>query len=136
MRRRCWLRRDHHVKSIVPTASPHSISTCRSQSGRCCGTKSRGQLSRRRLSPGARKGVRRQESLRWLSPAPCKGPAAVAPTRLGKRVLDNTMLTTSTKMKVYQACVLRMLLYGTETSGTRPTVERLSFVSKMFVNEI
>ena len=46
------------------------------------------------------------------------------------------MLTTSTKMKVYQACVLSMLLYGTETSGTRPIVERLSFVSKMFVNEI
>lgn len=32
-------------KSIVPTASAHSHSTCRHQSGRCCRAKSRGQLS-------------------------------------------------------------------------------------------
>ena len=32
-----------------------------------------------------------------------------------KRVWDNTMLTISTKIKVYQACVLSTILYGSET---------------------
>ena len=41
--------------------------------------------------------------------------AAAALARLGRRVWDNTMLTISTKMKVYQACVLSTLLYGSET---------------------
>ena len=40
--------------------------------------------------------------------------AAARLASLGKRVWDNTMLTISTKMKVYQACVLSTLLYGSE----------------------
>ena len=43
------------------------------------------------------------------------GKAAAALARLGKRVWDNTMLTITTKIKVYQACVLSTLLYGRET---------------------
>ena len=43
------------------------------------------------------------------------GNAAAALARLGKRVWDNTMLTIRTKMKVYQAYVLSMLLYGSGT---------------------
>lgn len=31
-----------------------------------------------------------------------------------KRVWDNSMLAINTKMKVYQACVITMLLYGSE----------------------
>ena len=42
------------------------------------------------------------------------GKAATALARLTKRVWDNTMLTTNTKMRVYQACVLSTLLYGSE----------------------
>ncbi|PIK38096.1 hypothetical protein BSL78_25071 [Apostichopus japonicus] len=34
--------------------------------------------------------------------------------RLSARVWENRMLTTNTKMQVYQACVLRTLLYGSE----------------------
>ena len=34
---------------------------------------------------------------------------------LTKRVWDNTMLALNTKMRVYQACVLSTLLYGSET---------------------
>ena len=41
-----------------------------------------------------------------------KAPSAMA--RLAKRVWDNSMLTTNTKMKVYQACVLSTRLYGSE----------------------
>ncbi|GFS08396.1 hypothetical protein ElyMa_003013200 [Elysia marginata] len=37
-------------------------------------------------------------------------------TRLSNRVWDNTMLTLSTKMGVYQACVLSTLLCGSESS--------------------
>ena len=37
--------------------------------------------------------------------------AAAALARLGERVRDNTMLTISTKIKVYQACVLSTLCY-------------------------
>ena len=43
------------------------------------------------------------------------GKAAMALARLGKRVWDNSMLTIGTKMKVYQACVLSTLLYGSES---------------------
>ena len=43
------------------------------------------------------------------------GKAATAMARLEKRVWDNSMLTICTKMKVYQACVLSTLLYGSET---------------------
>lgn len=34
---------------------------------------------------------------------------------LTKRVWENTLLTIDTKMRVYQACVLSTLLYGSET---------------------
>ena len=43
------------------------------------------------------------------------GKAATAMARLAKRVWDNTMLTLNTKMRVYQACVLSTLLYGSES---------------------
>ena len=43
------------------------------------------------------------------------GKAATAMARLEKRVWDNSLLTINTKMKVYQACVLSTLLYGSET---------------------
>ena len=39
---------------------------------------------------------------------------AIALARLGERVWDNTMLTISTKMKVYQVFVLSALLCGSE----------------------
>ena len=42
------------------------------------------------------------------------GKAATAMARLAKRVWDNPMLTLNTRMKVYQACVLSTLLYGSE----------------------
>ena len=42
------------------------------------------------------------------------GKAATAMARLTKRVWDKTMLTTNTKIRVYQACVLGTLLYGSE----------------------
>ena len=41
--------------------------------------------------------------------------AAVALANLGKRVWDNTLLTISTKTKLYQSYVLSTLLYGSET---------------------
>ena len=41
--------------------------------------------------------------------------AAAALANLGKRVWDNTLLTISTKTKVYQSSVLSTLLYGSET---------------------
>ncbi len=43
------------------------------------------------------------------------GKASRAMARLTKRVWNNSMLTTNTKMKVYQASVLNILLYGSET---------------------
>ena len=43
------------------------------------------------------------------------GKAATAMARLTKRVWSNTMLTINTKMRVYQACVLSTLLYGSES---------------------
>ncbi len=39
------------------------------------------------------------------------GKASIAMARLTKRVWNNSMLTTNTKMKVYQASVLSILLY-------------------------
>lgn len=42
------------------------------------------------------------------------GKAATAMSRLTKRVWDNIMLNTNTKMRVYQACILSTLLYGSE----------------------
>ncbi|KAK3765967.1 hypothetical protein RRG08_002210 [Elysia crispata] len=41
--------------------------------------------------------------------------ASTIMVRLLKRVLDNTMLTFNIKMRVYQACVLSTLLYGSES---------------------
>ena len=43
------------------------------------------------------------------------GKAATMMARLSKRAWENTMLTTNTKMKIYQACVLSTLLYGSES---------------------
>ena len=43
------------------------------------------------------------------------GKAMTAMARLAKRVWDNTRLTTNTKMRIYQACVLSTLLYGSES---------------------
>ncbi|XP_076046854.1 uncharacterized protein LOC143028521 [Oratosquilla oratoria] len=42
------------------------------------------------------------------------GKAATALAPLGKRVWDNAMLTTNTKIAVYQACALSTLLCGSE----------------------
>jgi len=42
------------------------------------------------------------------------GKASTAMTRLAKSVWGNSMLTLNTKAKVYQACVLSTLLYGSE----------------------
>jgi hypothetical protein len=42
------------------------------------------------------------------------GKTATAMARLAKRVWDNSMQTLNTKVKVYQACVLSTLLYGSE----------------------
>ena len=41
--------------------------------------------------------------------------AVMAMAHLAKRVWKNSMLTINTKMKVYQACMLSMLLYGSES---------------------
>ena len=43
------------------------------------------------------------------------GKIAAAMARLTKRVWSNAMLTTNTKMRVYQACVVSILLYGSES---------------------
>ena len=45
-------------------------------------------------------------------------------SRLSKRVWENKKLTLNTKMKVYQACVLSTLLYGSETWPTYSVQER------------
>ncbi len=52
------------------------------------------------------------------------GKASIAMARLTKRVWNNSMLTTNTKMKVYQASVLNILLYGSETWTTYIWQER------------
>jgi hypothetical protein len=44
--------------------------------------------------------------------------AASVMARLSKRVWSNNQLTLNTKLKVYQACVLSTLLYGSETWTT------------------
>ncbi|GFR69797.1 RNA-directed DNA polymerase from mobile element jockey [Elysia marginata] len=43
------------------------------------------------------------------------GKSSTTMARLPKRLWDNTMLTLSTKMRVYQACVLSTLLYDSES---------------------
>ena len=39
-------------------------------------------------------------------------------SKLSKKVWENHQLTFNTKLKVYQACVLSTLLYGSESSTT------------------
>lgn len=53
------------------------------------------------------------------------GKEATAMAHLAKRVWDKTLQTFNTKMKVYQACVLSTLLYGSE-SGTDSNASVLS----------
>ena len=43
------------------------------------------------------------------------GKAATAMARLTKRVWSNAMLSTNTKMRIYEACVVSTLLYGSES---------------------
>ena len=43
------------------------------------------------------------------------GKTSTAMARLATRVWDNSMLTTNTKMKVNQACIISTLLYSSET---------------------
>ena len=45
--------------------------------------------------------------------------AASTMSRLSKRVWDNKKVTRATKMKVYQACVISTLLYGSESWATK-----------------
>ena len=49
--------------------------------------------------------------------------AAGTMARLSKRVWENKKLTTATKMKVYQSCVISTLLYGSESWATYSTQE-------------
>ena len=44
--------------------------------------------------------------------------AVAVMARLSRRVWMNSQLTTNTKLKVYQACVLSTLLYGSESWST------------------
>ncbi|GFR86704.1 hypothetical protein ElyMa_006059900 [Elysia marginata] len=44
-----------------------------------------------------------------------KGKASTTMARLSKRVWDDTMLTLNTKMRMYQACIVSTLLYGSES---------------------
>ena len=46
------------------------------------------------------------------------GRAVATMAKLTKRVWENGLLTQNTKMRVYQACVLSTLLYGSETWTT------------------
>ena len=39
-------------------------------------------------------------------------------SHLSKKVWDNKKVTKATKMKVYKACVISILLYGSETWAT------------------
>ena len=43
------------------------------------------------------------------------GKAATVMAKLNKRVWQNINLTMNTRLKVYQACVTSILLYGSET---------------------
>ena len=52
------------------------------------------------------------------------GKASAVTSRLSKRVWENKKLTLNTKMKVYQACVLSTLLYGSENWSTHSVQER------------
>ncbi|PIK34030.1 hypothetical protein BSL78_29151 [Apostichopus japonicus] len=52
------------------------------------------------------------------------GNAAAVMSKLQKRVWENKNLTLNTKMKVYQACVLSTLLYGSKTWTTHAKQEK------------
>ena len=52
------------------------------------------------------------------------GKASTAMARLSKRVWENNMLTINTKTKVYQACVLSTLMYGSESWSLYTRQER------------
>ncbi|PIK57594.1 hypothetical protein BSL78_05502 [Apostichopus japonicus] len=52
------------------------------------------------------------------------GNAAAVMSKLQNRVWENKKLTLNTKMKVYQACVLSTLLYGSETWTTLAKQEK------------
>ena len=52
------------------------------------------------------------------------GKAASAVSRLSKRVWESDKLTTDTKSSGYNDCVLRILLYGSETWTTYARQER------------
>ena len=52
------------------------------------------------------------------------GKAACTMAKLTKRVWENKMLTENTKMRIYQACVLSTLLYGSESWTTYMCQER------------
>ena len=51
------------------------------------------------------------------------GKASSAKTKLKERVWENKNLTINTKMRVYQACILSTLLYGSETWSTYTSQE-------------
>jgi len=50
--------------------------------------------------------------------------SVVVMARLNKRVLDNNHLTKNIKLRLYQACVLSTLLYGSETWTTYASQEK------------
>lgn len=52
------------------------------------------------------------------------GKAVATMSRLSKRVWKNQLLTLNTKLRVYEACVLSTLLYGSETWTTYKRQER------------
>ena len=52
------------------------------------------------------------------------GKASAVTSQLSKHVWENKKLTLNTNMKVYQACVLSTLLYGSETWPTYSVQER------------
>ena len=51
------------------------------------------------------------------------GKASSAMSKLSKRVWENKNLSTRTKISVYQACVLSVLLYGSESWSLYPVQE-------------
>ena len=52
------------------------------------------------------------------------GKASTSVARLDKRVWTNNNLTSNTKMRVYHACILSTLLYGSETWSTYTSQEK------------
>ena len=54
----------------------------------------------------------------------CIGKAACTMAKLTKRVWENKMLNENTKIRIYQACVLSTLLYGSESWTTYMCQER------------